>query len=114
MILVDTNVLLDIYKADTVWMPWSVRQLRSAKPGQLAINMVVYAELAAYPTEPGQIDKFLDTLSIQVLDLTRPAAREIRPSCHLIFSSALMRKPKNTNYSPAMRGVTKPISPRSN
>ena len=75
MILVDTNVLLDIYKADTVWMPWSVRQLRSAKPGQLAINMVVYAELAAYPTEPGQIDKFLDTLSIQVLDLTRPAAR---------------------------------------
>ena len=75
MILVDTNVLLDIYKADTVWMPWSVRQLRSAKPGQLAINMVVYAELAAYPTEPGQIDKFLDTLTIKVFDLTRPAAR---------------------------------------
>ena len=75
MILVDTNVLLDIYKADTVWMPWSVRQLRSAKPEQLAINMVVYAELAAYPTEPGQIDKFLETLTIQVFDLTRPAAR---------------------------------------
>ena len=75
MILVDTNVLLDIYKADTVWMPWSVQQLRSAKPGQLAINMVIYAELAAYPSKPGQMDNFLDTLSIQVLDLTRPAAR---------------------------------------
>ena len=74
MILVDTNVLLDIYKADAIWMPWSVKQLRSAKQGQLAINMVVYAELSAYPTEPKLLDTFLATLSIQVLDLTRPAA----------------------------------------
>ena len=74
MILVDTNVLLDIYKADAIWMPWSVKQLRSAKPGQLAINMVVYAELSAYPTEHKLLDQFLATLSIQVLDLTRPAA----------------------------------------
>ena len=74
MILVDTHVLLDIYKADAIWMPWSVKQLRSAKPGQLAINMVVYAELSAYPTEHKLHDKFLATLSIQVLDLTRPAA----------------------------------------
>ena len=74
MILVDTHVLLDIYKADAIWMPWSVKQLRSAKPGQLAINMVVYAELSAYPTDLKLLDKFLATLSIQVLDLTRPAA----------------------------------------
>ena len=74
MILVDTNVLLDIYKADAIWMPWSVKQLRSAKPGQLAINMVIYAELSAYPTEHKLLDKLLATLSIQVLDLTRPAA----------------------------------------
>ncbi len=59
MILVDTNVLLDIYKVYTLWMLWSVRQLRSAKPGQLAINMVVYAELAAYPIKPGQTDFFI-------------------------------------------------------
>jgi len=74
MILVDTNVLLDIYKADAIWMPWSVKQLRNAKPGQLAINMVVYAELSAYPTEHKLLDGFLATLSIQVLDLTRPGA----------------------------------------
>ena len=75
MILVDTNVLLDIYKADPVWMPWSVRQLRSAKSVQLAINMVVYAELAGHPAIPQRIDKFLDTLGIEVLDLTRPEAK---------------------------------------
>lgn len=75
MILVDTNVLLDVVKADPIWMPWSLLQLRSAKSGQLATNMVVYAELAAYPTASDQLNPFLDTLNIQVLDLTRPAAR---------------------------------------
>lgn len=74
MILVDTNVLLDIYKADPIWMPWSLRQLRGAK-GDLATNMVVYAELAGHPGEPAKLDLFLDTLGLQVLDLTRPAAR---------------------------------------
>ena len=29
MILVDTNVLLDIYKSDPIWMPWSLQKLRS-------------------------------------------------------------------------------------
>ena len=75
MILVDTNVLLDIYKADPLWMPWSLSQLRNAKPGQLAINMVVYAELAGHPAELAHLDKFVDTLGMQVLDLSRPAAR---------------------------------------
>ena len=75
MILVDTNVLLDIYKADPIWMPWSLNQLRSAKPGQLAINMVVYAELAGHPAEPAHLDEFVDMLGMQMLGLSRPAAR---------------------------------------
>ena len=50
MMLVDSNVLLDIYKADPAWMPWSVRQLRSAKSSQLAVNMVVYAEMSDLTT----------------------------------------------------------------
>ena len=75
MILVDTNVLLDIYKADPIWMPWSLEHLRSTKPGQLAINMVVYVELAGHPAEPAQLDLFLNMLDVQMLDLARPAAR---------------------------------------
>ena len=75
MILVDTNVLLDIYKADSIWMPWSLQHLQQAKPGQLAINMVVYAELAGHPAEPANLDEFLEMLDIQVLELSRPAAR---------------------------------------
>jgi predicted nucleic acid-binding protein len=75
MILVDTNVLLDIYRADAIWMPWSLQHLQQAKPGQLAINMVVYAELAGHPAQPENLDEFLETLGIQVLELSRPAAR---------------------------------------
>ena len=75
MILVDTNILLDIYKADAIWMPWSLKHLHQAKVGALAINMVVYAELAAHPAEPAQLDEFLELLGIQVLELSRPAAR---------------------------------------
>jgi hypothetical protein len=75
MILVDTNVLLDIYKADVIWMPWSLKHLRNAKTGQLATNMVVYAELAGHPAEPGHLDQFLDMLDIQMPELPRPAAR---------------------------------------
>ena len=75
MILVDTNVLLDIYKADPIWMPWSLNCLRSARPGQLAINMVIYVELAGHPAEPAHLDQFVDTLGMQMLDLSRPAAR---------------------------------------
>jgi predicted nucleic acid-binding protein len=75
MILVDTNVLLDIYKADPIWMPWSLQHLHGAKPGQLAINMVVYAELAGHPAEPAHLDQFLDTLDVQMRELSRPAAR---------------------------------------
>ena len=75
MILVDTNVLLDIYRADAIWMPWSLQQLQQAKPGQLALNMVVYAELAGHPAEPANLDEFLEMLGIQMLELSRPAAR---------------------------------------
>ena len=75
MILVDTNVLLDIYRADAIWMPWSLQHLQQAKPGQLALNMVVYAELAGHPAEPANLDEFLEILGIQMLELSRPAAR---------------------------------------
>ena len=58
---------------DPIWMPWSLRHLRSAKPGQLAINMVVYVELAGHPAEPAHVDQFLDVLGVQMIDLSRPA-----------------------------------------
>jgi hypothetical protein len=47
LILVDTNVLLDLVTDDPRWAEWSQQQLgRACAHDQLAINDVVYAELS--------------------------------------------------------------------
>lgn len=46
MILVDTNVWIDLIQNDPVWMAWSKEQVMLAKAQKkIAINPVVYAEL---------------------------------------------------------------------
>lgn len=46
MILVDTNVLLDVVTDDPIWAEWSIAQLEAASlQGPLVINDVVYASL---------------------------------------------------------------------
>lgn len=47
MILVDTNVLLDVLQDDPVWADWSQAQLESASlSGRLLINDIIYTELS--------------------------------------------------------------------
>ena len=46
--LVDSNVLLDILTEDAEWMDWSAAALsRAANESALAINPIIYAEVAA-------------------------------------------------------------------
>ena len=45
--LVDSNVLLDIFTEDPVWLEWSVEALaNAAEAGPLSINPVIYAEVS--------------------------------------------------------------------
>ena len=47
VILVDTNVILDLVANDPVWADWSLQQLESASlRDELCINAVIYAELS--------------------------------------------------------------------
>ncbi len=47
MVLVDTNVILDVIEDDPSWADWSQEQLdRAAMNGALLINPVIYAELS--------------------------------------------------------------------
>jgi predicted nucleic acid-binding protein len=47
LILVDTNVFVDVISDDPIWAEWSQRQLiHGAARDELAINDVVYAELS--------------------------------------------------------------------
>ena len=45
-ILVDTNVLLDVFTEDPVWFEWSSTALaEAAEAGPLWINPLIYAEV---------------------------------------------------------------------
>ncbi len=74
-ILIDTNVIVDILKADPGWMPWSAKQLASARSkGPLCINIVVYAELCSHRQTQSQIDGFLQDANIQTPQISTTAA----------------------------------------
>ncbi len=48
MILVDTNVLMDVFVADPKWADWSIARLDEwSRRGPLFVNPVIYAELGA-------------------------------------------------------------------
>ncbi len=47
MLLVDTNVLVDVLENDPEWADWSIQQLRAqSKIHPLLINPIIYAELS--------------------------------------------------------------------
>lgn len=60
MILVDTNVLLDLVTDDPIWAPWSVDRLEAAAlEGPLLINDVVYSELAVRYAKIERLHEFV-------------------------------------------------------
>ena len=75
MILVDTNVFVDVIHTDPIWLDWSLRELSKAKRSPILTNFVVYAELHTHDTAGPHIDAFLEKLGVQVVDLSRPAAQ---------------------------------------
>ncbi len=69
MILIDTNVILDVIGRDPVWADWSRMQLNAASAtGETAINDVVYAELSAGYQRYSEVD---DLIARAGLVLTR-------------------------------------------
>jgi predicted nucleic acid-binding protein len=59
-VLVDSNILLDIFTANSPWTAWSLSALsNAANTGRLVINPVIYAEASVRFT---RIDDFEDAL----------------------------------------------------
>lgn len=74
MLLVDTNVLVDVLEDDPVWADWSITQLRSQSRIQRpAINPVIYAELSLAFSTVEALDQTLDDMALMFLDIPRPA-----------------------------------------
>ena len=58
MVLVDSDVLLDVLGQDPIWAAWSAGVLRDlADRHELAINPMIFAELSAHFTDPAELER---------------------------------------------------------
>ena len=74
MLLIDTNVLLDVLQDDPQWADWSSTQLRAqAKIHELAINPVVYAEISLSYTSIEALDAVVSRMELTLSEIPRPA-----------------------------------------
>jgi predicted nucleic acid-binding protein len=75
VILVDTNVWVDVLNRDPVWHSWSFQALKQARDSAgLAVNPIIYAELCAHTTPSSLIDEFLNDLNAAYTPLSKAAA----------------------------------------
>jgi len=74
MLLVDTNVLVDVLQDDPQWADGSIGQLRAqSRIHALVINPVIYAEISLSFSTMEALDKVIETLALQVREIPRPA-----------------------------------------
>ena len=74
MLIVDTNVLVDVLEDDPDWADWSIGQLRAqAQVHELAINAIIYAELSLAFATVEALDAVVDQMRLTVADVPRPA-----------------------------------------
>jgi predicted nucleic acid-binding protein len=84
MVLIDSNVLIDVITQDPLWCDWSLAQLRAARArDKLTINAVVYAEIVVSYDSMEELDAFLKPTGITISPLSTHAA--------FIASRAFMR-----------------------
>jgi predicted nucleic acid-binding protein len=74
VILVDTNVLLDLVTDDPNWAGWSQQQLdRAATRDELTINDIVYAELSIGYERMEELDVMIRAAGLAIAAIPRPA-----------------------------------------
>jgi len=74
MLLVDTNVLVDVLEDDPEWADWSIGQLRAqSKIHRLAINPIIYSELSLTFSTVDALDRTIDDLGLTMIEIPRPA-----------------------------------------
>lgn len=75
MVLIDSNVILDLWDEDPVWSDWSSSQLRALySQHEFAINAIIYAEISTRFSSEAHLDERLAELEIRVLDIPRESA----------------------------------------
>jgi hypothetical protein len=74
MILLDTNVILDVVTDSPQWGDWSQQQLEAAAArDRLSINAVVYAELSVGYRRIEELDAVLAKVQVAIVEIPREA-----------------------------------------
>ena len=74
MVLLDTNVILDVVQDDPVWGEWSQGQLDAwAARDELAINAVIYAELSIAYARIEELEDTVHSAGLRFLEIPREA-----------------------------------------
>lgn len=74
VLLVDSNVILDVLCDDPTWAQWSREQLRAQSlVHPLAINPVIYSEISIAFDSVSKLERSIDDLGLRVLEIPRPA-----------------------------------------
>jgi predicted nucleic acid-binding protein len=74
VVLVDTNVLLDVLQDDPQWADWSQGQLDAASlTDSLAVNAVIYSELSMAFERIEELEAVLSAASLSVEPIPREA-----------------------------------------
>lgn len=74
MVLVDTNVLVDVLQDDPLWARWSMGQLRAQSMlHQLAINPVIYAEMSLSFSSMEALDAVVERMELTIREIPKPA-----------------------------------------
>ena len=74
MLLVDTNVLVDVLEDDPQWADWSIRQLRAkSKIHRLAINPIIYSELSLTFSAVEALDEAIEGMGLAMIEMPRAA-----------------------------------------
>jgi predicted nucleic acid-binding protein len=74
MLLVDTNVLVDVFQNDPQWADWSIAQMRAqSKLHVMAINPIIYAEISLSFSTLEALNDVVTTMALEVCEIPRPA-----------------------------------------
>ena len=75
MILVDSNVLMDVFGKDPIWSDWSSTQISSwGSKDQLVINPLIYSEISVGFETTDILDEDLESAGFVKLNLPYAAA----------------------------------------
>lgn len=81
-ILIDSNVMIDLFTRDSAWYDWSAEQIASlSQRHRLAINPVIYGEIAYHFSTMDVLDSVLRTAGFERLELPYQAAF-VAAKCH--------------------------------